>query len=951
MAEAANSQGNGFYKEGKYLKAKKCFHEAATLDSKEPKYASNLSAVLYELGRYPAAIKAIRLAWQRLRGKYLDDKPSTPPPSDALAMKLATRFAKAQVNGVANKTISLHAPAEQAEDTTILDSDMEKFSFLERKEQDPKVKELIIAWDLWQSLRTDCGKHSVEECKLAKNDAERTLRMLPIYKSPIDPVMEYFVFGHDPVKSLLDGPFDTITDKYCLDTFQNADKIDWSFVFGGSGDCRHVFGTLIHLANLSRRQGKNKIDAHMTLLDIYPTTLARFTIMLSLLQQILEEREKNNITKVVELHATLFYIYSTVLMPDYCRQILIDTAGSLVHDLPSESSKLSTILFVESNTLPAVLEVLQYWSSPLPKSTKIFVEKLSNADDLFRNLGMDLAKLGSVKDTLEGLGDVANLNLLFGNTSFSGEKPKGRVVDAYVDEMAEPDIYDRLKILLPPKSLLSRNPVLAQLSKSSTGASDRIFAATMREIEELWHPNPTLFDLISTDHPALSDKSGYPNINGTEFDSIASFAEFSKLFRRGAPPAFCSGKTSFATMAQFFDLVTDAIDRLQDNLKFEVINHDVFIGVQKLVAGELGPRPNKFPKTYTRMYLSNVPDYANGVLTTAVHLIPHVQTGGHAMANCLLNTPTFAQIADFCYNYSLLTPDELPRVLGCQILNPDHDCFDDIVLEKLPLPRPLDKLASKKKLHTYLTHLLLCTLCSAKSKMPPARVDMPNNLNAFFHVLVHLHRVGFPSHWIGDFMQFVVSDTLVTDIKPYQGILPIPRAEIRNRFLSAPRKVHLNVWKVELQTIFAMLKATLPFAVTLPADYPSLNDIATYNAKVIPINLERHRNAFLWGPLMSPLMKAVGLMFYRPHKKFNSDALASRVPRLLEGNRDVQDVEMQIILGPKSLDMAKSEISWRMSKAWYEKMKSEKWVVAAYRTELHAAICEPLGADKWTESL
>jgi hypothetical protein len=59
----------------------------------------------------------------------------------------------------------------------------------------------------------------------------------------------------------------------------------------------------------------------MTLVDIHPATLARLTIMWSIFQQILEARQKNNNTKITELHATLFYLYTTMLMPDYCRQM------------------------------------------------------------------------------------------------------------------------------------------------------------------------------------------------------------------------------------------------------------------------------------------------------------------------------------------------------------------------------------------------------------------------------------------------------------------------------------------------------------------------------------------------------------------------------------------------------------------------------------------------------
>jgi hypothetical protein len=60
-------------------------------------------------------------------------------------------------------------------------------------------------------------------------------------------------------------------------------------------------------------------------------------------------------------------------------------------------------------------------------------------------------------------------------------------------------------------------------------------------------------------------------------------------------------------VAQFFELVVDAIQKLQEGLKIEIIVGDVFTGVPKLIAGELGPRPKEFPTSYTRMFLSNVP--------------------------------------------------------------------------------------------------------------------------------------------------------------------------------------------------------------------------------------------------------------------------------------------------------------------------------------------------------
>jgi hypothetical protein len=84
---------------------------------------------------------------------------------------------------------------------------------------------------------------------------------------------------------------------------------------------RHVFGTLIHLAHMSTRGGKNaNFKVHLTLMDIHPATMARILVIFSLLDQI---RLSKDSSKRVELHAALFYLYTSVLMPDYCHQMSV----------------------------------------------------------------------------------------------------------------------------------------------------------------------------------------------------------------------------------------------------------------------------------------------------------------------------------------------------------------------------------------------------------------------------------------------------------------------------------------------------------------------------------------------------------------------------------------------------------------------------------------------------
>jgi len=152
--------------------------------------------------------------------------------------------------------------------------------------------------------------------------------------------------GHDPVQSLMYGLFGSTTDQYRLDGNPDyTNQREWSFLFGGSGDgellqfleiffyslliARHVFGTLIHLAHMSTRGGKNaNFKVHLTLMDIHPAPLARILVIFSLLDQI---RLSKDSSKRVELHAALFYLYTSVLMPDHCYQMLVSFVFLFTH--------------------------------------------------------------------------------------------------------------------------------------------------------------------------------------------------------------------------------------------------------------------------------------------------------------------------------------------------------------------------------------------------------------------------------------------------------------------------------------------------------------------------------------------------------------------------------------------------------------------------------------------
>lgn len=150
----------------------------------------------------------------------------------------------------------------------------------------------------------------------------------------------------------------------------------------------------------------------------------------------------------------------------------MDTCGDLVNSITNGSSGLLKCLHINEKSVPAILEFLKYWSSPLPKATQILIERNDEPENqLYTGLDGD----GSLRRSLRK-------NLVTSNS-------KG----PYNDPDVEMNIYKRTKILLPPKSLLSRHPALDELVKSYRSASNAKFEAVLSEVNNTWHPNPTLF--------------------------------------------------------------------------------------------------------------------------------------------------------------------------------------------------------------------------------------------------------------------------------------------------------------------------------------------------------------------------------------------------------------------------------------------------------------------------
>lgn len=185
---------------------------------------------------------------------------------------------------------------------------------------------------------------------------------------------------------------------------------------------------------------------------------------------------------------------------------VMNTAQALVHELSQKKHSLSKCLHVNEKSLPAILDVLKYWSKPLPKLTKVFLQNRPNPH-------------GPAGDMDDFMASFMGFNSNNPEAKLKAISTKNRKNggDIYDDPVGERTIFKQTVALVPPKPLLSRHPALAKLVKSYISASDSMYAAVRKEIEQTWKPNPTifvctddlLFGFLFTDTASLSGPPFY----------------------------------------------------------------------------------------------------------------------------------------------------------------------------------------------------------------------------------------------------------------------------------------------------------------------------------------------------------------------------------------------------------------------------------------------------------
>ncbi|SJL02420.1 uncharacterized protein ARMOST_05747 [Armillaria ostoyae] len=894
-AEALKEEGNKHFKSRLFVQAAECYEQAEKAAPDNAIFPSNLSAALYETGDYAGSYRAIMRS-----AKLLSDLSSS-----NLATKLSTRLSKVVSYGLRNGTIS---PKDYRDYEEVI----------EQLRQATGNSE-----EVWRDYDRAINEHDTVVQRASS--ARRNLASLPIARKAAISNLEYFFMGQDDVMSIITdwGPDDR-RNPLNLSNVSDERLPHLAFLWAGCGDGRHIFGSIIglHQAYLKLTPDKRKaIKVHFTLLDIHPTVIARNLCLLLMIDQLMEMRMRKNINKVeqTEIKATIFYIWMGFILPAYCHDRFLNVVKSLLADLQMSSYRPPSWLHVTTDSIPGIIASLKYWETQLshrtvgemiyhhrqaqngpntysdPEAIKAAIDDMD--DEQVVEFAQGNLRMSAPTEVQARRKWLAGIRLMMLQTASAGTQ--GRVSSQYPKEEKW---YNITQCFIPPGILRTRHKSFDRLWDGiSQSASQSLKKQAIDHIESTWKPNPSLFH--DSEFP-----SDYPSVELRPFDMVELIQQFNDrmgLSKRGETNEDCP---AFSISEIFFDAVVEGLIGLKDHIRLELLQGDVSQELMKSAYG-IDNRPLDFPRVFTRIWLSNVPDYTHGALNTAVFVMPNLELESDASvaANCLLNTGLWTNGDSLIYNYALLNKKDFARFFGCRVVSSNP--WKVVEFAAKPLPRPLSTLATREELIVWLTRVLITNILPPEPPNPTEemmfRVRYPNNLVAFFGLLTRLPAIGYPQHWISEYLNTLLADNLVTDVVPYRGKFPIPLTEPSQR--GQCRRVNLEPWITELETIIALGYEALPFPVSVRLRQ---TDVCTYEAPFPvrdfgPLTLaERFGNA---DPVFSLIFFKRGTSSEKMIQRMSRDTMVN-----IFNEKGPGKAEIHVLSALDQFGITKGAVRWKM---------------------------------------
>ncbi|KAE9983145.1 hypothetical protein EG328_010229 [Venturia inaequalis] len=888
-AKLLREKGNAFYKEGKLSKAADSYIAAWNRNKSDPAPLGNLSAARFELGEFNRSIvgatKALSL--------YGDGE-------EAKKQRLYSRIAKSNIYS--------------------LKLEPNSWNLIPREVQDEFKDSVSTLNDVWTKYP--------HEAKIRSEILER----LPRYRPALNSTAEFYSFGHDDARPWDDG-----------ETLLSGPD-NFAFMFCGIGDARQFYATLAHCAarGLEKTGLENK-RYHFTLADIKGIPLARDLIIFLLLDELSQSSEKAE----HDILVTIFYVYVATIMPAAAYDKMQDTITKII-ELLEDRAEMPTWLFVPKHDRPALLKHLHAWQTSIAQKWTVKAMRRTT-----------ILQVGK---------DSINRANMFGHL----RSPDWEDVAPAGCERERSLFYETGMVQPPSTFLESHEPkllaILSKLKKRKTNTSKSL-EPLQDYLDQNWRHNVTFEDFEFQQDRRDRLDFGDPDVGHDPFEIGGKFYNESRQQKPSAPGCL------YDYAAPFFKNTATALKHLKGRFVVELVIGEMADFFERLRYDQVPHRQEKtkqhdatkFPRQYHRVHMSNIPDYIGGHLTSFLYALPILspEQPSYITSNCLRNTTRFTSVNKFTNEYTITnTTLETIRLMGTTISphspllalmwshfdygdGPAPDDFqfpmgacDYLSFKKWDSKIPFERLIKKAQVEKWLyAHFFKIVYPHPRAVWEQALIEAPLNLTAFFRILVHLHEMGYPGHWLAEVVSSILTGLVTTTARAPRS-MPLALEEARKDFPN--RRTCVKAFVPEFSTLTLLWQRLLPFGVITDA-LPRLDEVCEF---VVELFKPVGRDA------MTSLNAA--LVFFdtslgAPPKDLRPLLLDDEKGEMSVKARKVRE-EGVVVVSTFAWGFKSRRASFWLRKDVIEGMRGKgKWKVYLWRTDVWEKVTDGVSVDKVEE--
>ncbi|KAI1096167.1 hypothetical protein F5B19DRAFT_502463 [Rostrohypoxylon terebratum] len=590
------------------------------------------------------------------------------------------------------------------------------------------------------------------------------IQRLPKCRARIEDRVPFLPITKRHVRALVD------TNSSLLQT----DQEDYSFLFVDSGDARDVFATLSSIGCMvEQNQFPSTKHFYFTLVDPHPASFARNLLMFRMLTDwATESQSERHLTE-----AALAYILASQLLPSWAYGRLQRAMVRVSYELQKDGPLIMGCFCIDKTTRDSISSHLGKWQDHerYPFTTQ----------EIFQMTRWLLSQ--------RVVSDDYNPEV----------PPEPR-------EVCEPYSLDSLyfrnsNFMLPPWDVVKEiEPEIVNLGREYRSALDdleystgnlnstRCLDFTPQEVARhlFWYVNP--------------EKEG--KLHWGAFDYLVSF---------------------FSTTAKWFE-------KMQGKTTIKMIANDATNVMELAALHLLGNDHPPIPDRYDGIDMNCLPDWVGGPMATFTYGIPILRHDeiSTVQAYVSLSRNIWTTQDQFLTEFLLLADRRAISDIFTTTLTERSSCIEAKILsmeefkeggEFVMMPEPFnwvrtknnpiswDKIMPRDELVKWLhMHFLKLCLPPRRNKFDGDFVFMSLNMTAFFRLITHLSRIGYPSHWLSEVLTELHSGQISSQARAPELALATKSEVMRIR---PKRDVFIEPFMGEFRTHFAIWNRLLRFGI------------------------------------------------------------------------------------------------------------------------------------------